>query len=78
VHVIVAEEFTANDHPDVPAIMLKYADFLKMYTIYINSFESALTTLSSLRDHKQFQATLSKISKRTSCDEFACVLKTLL
>jgi hypothetical protein len=40
----------------IASIFLKLADFLKMYTLYVNSYSSCIEAMCDLKDHAKFQA----------------------
>ena len=44
-----------SNKSNISTVFLQYADFLKMYTQYLNSYEKAIATINSLRDNKKFQ-----------------------
>jgi len=63
VHETFLQDMTV-EQADLPAVILKYADYFKMYTTYLNGYEKTLSTLNALRAHKKFQDFLVECRKR--------------
>lgn len=48
---------------DIPGTFLKFADYLKCYSMYVGNFDNAMEQLSAFKKHKQFQKFL--VDKRS-------------
>lgn len=46
---------------DVGATFVKFGDFLKMYTVFVNSYDNILQVLGALRNSKKFQSFVQKV-----------------
>ncbi len=53
---------------DVGACFLKFADFLKIYTEYINNYSKIIETLSSLRKNRKFSNFLKAARKKATME----------
>jgi hypothetical protein len=46
---------------------LKYADFLKMYTVYVNNYDRCCDTVAELRKNDKFQHFLTQVRQDKAC-----------
>jgi hypothetical protein len=49
--------------PNLAKIFLKYAEFFKMYTAYLNSYEACVIQMEELRENEKFQAYVKGLQK---------------
>jgi hypothetical protein len=49
---------------DVSRVIIKFADFLKMYTQFLNNYGKALETINAHRNNKKFQNFLADTRKK--------------
>lgn len=62
-HKFMLSEFESV--PIIAHVLVKKADFLKMYTQYVNRYEHAIKELHKLRGNKKFQRFLKEVNKST-------------
>ena len=55
---------TVHTGVSVSSVMLKYAQYFKIYVIYLNGYEPSISTINSLRTNKKFQEFLNKMRNR--------------
>lgn len=53
-----------QEDPNVSAVILKYADYFKMYTHYMNGYDKCLKSLSKLRSNKKFSKFMDGVRKK--------------
>eukprot|EP00479_Gromia_sphaerica_P000714 TRINITY_DN10876_c0_g1_i1.p1 TRINITY_DN10876_c0_g1~~TRINITY_DN10876_c0_g1_i1.p1 ORF type:complete len:55 (-),score=5.31 TRINITY_DN10876_c0_g1_i1:177-341(-) len=53
-----------NSKARIPEIFRRTADYLKLYTHYVNSYDKCLDTVSKLRTNTQFQEFLGGKASR--------------
>ena len=54
----------AEGDGSVSSVILKYANFLKIYITYLNGYEASLSAITSLRSHRRFQEFLHRMRER--------------
>jgi hypothetical protein len=60
-------EQTRDSEAGIGTAFEKYADFLKMYTQYLNGYEESLRVINSLQGNKKFKTFLESRRKDTEC-----------
>lgn len=65
-HKKLLSEFQ-RDPKNPPSALLRYADFLKLYTQYLKSYEGSITTLNALRNNAALQSFLQTQQKLPEC-----------